>query len=75
MKKLLSASAVVAAVASSLPVFAVDPVTLPTTGVDVGSYATAGITTLGGVVAICVGGMIAFMLIRWGIKWVRGIGR
>lgn len=50
-------------------------VTLPDTGVDVAAYATQAITALGGVVAVCIGGVIAFMLVRWGIRWVRGIGR
>lgn len=56
-------------------VYAVDPtpVTLPSTGVDVGSYATAAITSLGAVVAVCIGGTVAFLLIRKGLRWVRGM--
>lgn len=50
-------------------------VTLPTTGVDVAGYASAGITQLGTIVAVCIGGVVAFMIVKWGIKWVRGIGR
>lgn len=53
--------------------FAEDAVTLPNTGVDVSGYASAAITALGGVVAVCVGGVVAFMLVRAGIRWVRGI--
>ncbi len=48
-------------------------VTLPNTGVDVAAYATSAITALGGVVAVCVGGVVAFMLVRAGIRWIRGI--
>ena len=48
-------------------------VTLPNTGVDVAGYATSAITALGSVVAVCVGGVVAFMLVRAGIRWVRGI--
>lgn len=50
-------------------------VTIPDSGVDIAQYATAAITTLGGVVAVCVGGVICFMVVRWGIRWVRSIGR
>ena len=63
--------AVVAAF-SALPTFA-DTVTLPSTGVDVSEYASAAITSLGAVVAVCVGGVVAFMLVRAGIRWIRGI--
>jgi hypothetical protein len=68
-------SGAVVAALSALPTFAEDPaaVSLPNTGVDVASYATAAITTLGGVVAVCVGGVVAFMLVRAGIRWIRGI--
>lgn len=66
-------SGAVVAALSALPTFATDPVTLPSTGVDVGSYASAAITSLGAVVAVCVGGVVAFMLVRAGIRWVRGI--
>lgn len=71
LKVMLAVGAVMVGMSAS----AQEAVTLPSTGVDVGAYATAGITTLGGIVAICVGGVIAFMLVKWGIKWVRGIGR
>ena len=50
-------------------------VTIPESGVNIADYATAAITTLGGVVAVCVGGVICFMVVRWGIRWVRSIGR
>lgn len=48
-------------------------VSLPNTGVDVAGYATSAITSLGAVVAVCVGGVVAFMLVRAGIRWIRGI--
>lgn len=69
----IAAGVATATVFTSLPTFAEDPVSLPNTGVDVASYATAAITSLGGVVAVCVGGVVAFMLVRAGIRWVRGI--
>ena len=40
-------------------------VTIPESGVNIADYATAAITTLGGVVAVCVGGVICFMVVRW----------
>lgn len=52
-----------------------EAVTLPSTGVDIAGYATALITGLGAIVAICVGGTFAFMLISWGVKKVRNIGK
>ena len=73
--KLLAGSLMLA---GAVPVFAEgEPttVTIPDAGVDITAYATSAITTLGGVVAVCVGGVICFMLVRWGIRWVRGIGR
>lgn len=55
-------------------IFAEDQaVSLPNTGVDVAGYATSAITSLGAVVAVCVGGVVAFMLVRAGIRWIRGI--
>ena len=66
------------AFAGAVPLFAVTTsgsVTIPDSGVDIAQYATAAITTLGGVVAVCVGGVICFMVVRWGIRWVRSIGR
>ena len=58
-----------------LSTFAEDPasVTLPDTGVDVAGYATTAITSLGAIVAVVVGGTIAFILIRAGIRWIRGM--
>lgn len=55
--------------------FADDPaaVTLPDTGVDVAGYATAAITSLGAIVAVVIGGTVAFILIRAGVRWIRGM--
>ena len=44
-------------------------VTLPETGVDIGAYCTTAITSIGSVVAVCVGGYFAFKLVKIGIKW------
>ena len=49
-------------------------VTLPETGVDVASYATAAITAIGAVCGVVVAGVIAFIVVRKGIKWIRSIG-
>ena len=43
---------------ASVAAFATDPVTLPSTGIDIGGYITAGITQLGTTVAIAVGGYV-----------------
>lgn len=66
--------AALATTLGGLSAFAED-VTIPESGVNIAGYATAAITTLGGVVAVCVGGVICFMVVRWGIRWVRSIGR
>lgn len=50
-------------------------VTLPETGCDISSYVTAAITKLGPVVGVCIAGVFAFMVVRWGVRWARGIGR
>ena len=72
MKKLLASSFV--ALVGTVSVFAEGAsVTLPDIGVDVSSYASSAITTLGGVVGVCVAGTIAFYLVRAGLRWVRGI--
>lgn len=52
-----------------------EAVTLPTTGVDVSAYVTAAITALGGVVAVCLGGYVAFKLINFGMKWLGKLGK
>jgi len=45
-------------------------VTVPDIGVDVGAFVTAAITTLGAVAAIAVGGYVAFMIVRRGLRWM-----
>ena len=55
--------------------FAADgAVTLPETGVDVAGYATAAIVAIGTVCGVVVAGVIAFVVVRKGIKWIRSIG-
>ena len=44
-------------------------VTIPDTGLDISGYVTAGIVAIGGVVATCVGGYFAFLVIKRGIRW------
>lgn len=52
-----------------------DPVTLPTTGVDVAGYITALIEALGQVVVIALGGFTAYLLVQMGRLWlVRYLG-
>ena len=54
--------------------FAKGTVTLPETGVDISGYATAAITAIGTVCGVVVAGVIAFIVVRKGIKWIRSIG-
>ncbi len=49
-------------------------VTIPDTGIDVGAYITAGITTLGAVAAVAVGGYFAFLVVKRALKWGNKIG-
>lgn len=63
-----------AILAGGSAVFA-EGVTLPDTGVDVAQYATTAVSSLGSVIAVVIGAMFAFMVIRWGVRWARGIGR
>lgn len=44
---------------------------IPDIGVDVGGLITTGITTLGAVVAVAVGGYAAFLVVRRGLVWLR----
>lgn len=75
----LKAASVMGAVLAAPAIFAQDTgssaVTLPETGCDIGSYVTAAITKLGAVVGIVIAGVFAFMIVKWGIKWARGIGK
>ena len=63
------ATAVASVGLAALPAMA--QVTLPTTGVDVEGHVTAGITALGAVVLVVVGGFFAFLVIRKGLGWAR----
>lgn len=70
MRKFSTKFAHVAAVlvAGTASAFAAD-VTIPTTGLDIGAYITAGITAMAAVAAVAVGGYFAFLIIRKGIRW------
>lgn len=71
-KYLVAAMVAVAVMALPSFAFATDPL-LPDTGVDVGPMITEVITTLGGIVAIIVGGYFAFLLIRKALRAARGL--
>ena len=44
-------------------------VTIPASGVAVDEFITAGITALGAVAAVAVGGYFAFLIVRKGLRW------
>lgn len=69
--KMLSVMGVAGFLALSLcmPCFA--QITLPATGVDVAGHVEALITALGSIVAVALGGFVAYLLIRKGIVWLR----
>lgn len=46
-------------------------VTLPDTGADISGLVTAGITALGAIVAVIVGGYFAFLVIKKAMSWAR----
>jgi hypothetical protein len=69
---ILPAIAMMACMALSQVVHA--EATIPTTGVDIGAYATAAITALGAVVLVIIGGYFAFKLIKLGLRWVGKLG-
>ena len=46
-------------------------VSVPDIGVDVGGLVTNGITALGAVVAVAVGGYAAFLIVKQGLMWLR----
>lgn len=63
--------ATVVTVGSMASSFAAEGVTsLPDTGVDVSSFISLGITALGGVVAVALGGYVAFLLVKKALKWI-----
>lgn len=43
--------------------------TLPDTGCDVSSLISTGITAMGAVAAVAVGGYIAFKVVKKGLSW------
>ena len=65
--------ATVLSLAASIPTYA-DGFTLPDTGVDIAAGTTAVITKIGAVVLIAVGGALAFLAVRKGIKWANKCG-
>ena len=46
-------------------------IVLPDPGVDVAGHVTAGITALGAIVLVAVGGYFAYMVIRFGLRWAK----
>ena len=48
-------------------------VTLPDTGANISGLVTAGITAIGAIVALIVGGYFAFLVIRLAMKWAKRI--
>lgn len=72
----IGAAAFVAA-ATALPMMAQESqaVTIPETGVDISGYVSTAITSIGGVIAVCVGGFFAFLLIKKGVKFASSMLR
>ena len=60
--------------AASIPVRADGGFTLPDTGVDIAAGTTAVITKIGAVVLVAVGGALAFLAVRKGLKWANKCG-
>lgn len=69
MKKLLLVTA--ASVVGMSSAFAEGVVTIPETGVDVAGFISAGITTMGTIAAVAIGGYVAFLCVRKGLRWLR----
>lgn len=67
MKKLLLAGA--AGVVGMSSAFA--EVVVPETGVDVAGFISAGIDTMGTIAAVAIGGYVAFLCVRKGLRWLR----
>jgi hypothetical protein len=60
---------------AALPTFAqADGFSLPDTGVDIAAGTTAVITKIGTVVLVAVGGALAFLAVRKGLKWANKCG-
>ncbi|HVS70782.1 MAG TPA: hypothetical protein VHQ47_05980 [Phycisphaerae bacterium] len=61
--------------AASVPTFAqTGGFSLPDTGVDIAAGTTAVITKIGTVVLVAVGGALAFLAVRKGLKWANKCG-
>jgi hypothetical protein len=70
MRKFLSL-ALVAVLSILTGVASATEVTLPSTGVDVGSYVTALVTSLGTVAGVAIGAGFAIFAIWMGFKYVK----
>lgn len=46
------------------------PVTLPDTGLNVAGFITAAITGLAAIVAVALGGYVAFLLVKKAMRWI-----
>ena len=75
-KACVAGIATVSLLAASAPTFAQSSggFSLPDTGVDIASGTTAVITKIGAVVLIAVGGALAFLAVRKGLKWANKCG-
>ena len=71
--KILGASVVLGSAVATFAEDANNAVSIPDAGVDVAGYVTAGITSLGGVFAVVVGGYFCFLIIRKALKAARSI--
>jgi hypothetical protein len=71
MRRLIVAARVAAPVLLASPAVFADTVTLPTTGVDVGSYTSALVTNLGTVAGTAIAAGFAIFAIWMGFKYVK----
>lgn len=58
---------------AAVPALVQAQVTLPSTGIDVEDYVAALVSAMGGAVGASIGAIFAFMALRKGIAWVRGV--
>ena len=70
MRVLKVVSVLALAMAVGPAAFAVDA-SLPATGVDVGSYANALVTNLGGVIGVAIGAGFAIFALWMGFRYVK----
>lgn len=72
MKEKLRKLAFVSLAASPLATFAQEAsVTIPESGVDIEGYISSGITEMGSVVAVALGGFVCFLLVKKAMGWIR----